>query len=132
MFKGQGRKPRERTGSLLKQFTQQWAAGEGWGAAGLGVSAHLLGAAVYTLCSDKCQWSCFSPSEDFIGISWRCVHTYNEKPRVQASNAFSSAGSGHAFISLGTILVARGSRVLSAVIGWHIKTLIAPQWKGAM
>lgn len=123
VFKGQERTPRERTGSLLKQFTPRWAAGEGWGAAGLGVSAHLLGAAVYTLCSNKCQWSCFSPFEDFIGISWRCVHTYNEKPRVQASHAFSRGGSGHAFISLGTILVARGSGVLSAVTGWHIKPL---------
>ena len=61
-----------------------------------------------------------------------CAHICNEKPRVQASNTFSSGGSGHAFISLGTILVARGSRVLSAVIGWHIKILIAPQLKGAM
>lgn len=49
-----------------------------------------------------------------------------------ASNSLSSGGSGHTAVSTGTLLIAPGTGVRSAVVGGRIKTLSALQWKGAV
>lgn len=51
---------------------------------------------------------------------------------MQASNSLSSGGSGHTAVSTGTLLIAPGTGVRSAVVGERIKTLSALQWKGAV
>lgn len=40
----------------------------------VGVDAHQLLAAVNPLCDNKCQWSRFSPSEDFYRNMVMCIH----------------------------------------------------------
>lgn len=71
MFKGQEGKSQEKGQAVCLSNSlnsrQVLRAGGLWG---WGVSAHQLGAAVNTLCSNKCQWSCFSPSEGSLGIVW--------------------------------------------------------------